>query len=255
MPYLRSQGYSKRFIDFFLVPMAAAIWSAGPGKRGRVPAPDLRPILHEPRHPGGENPFEWKVIPGGSARYVEKLTVPYRDRIRLNDAGPVGHARHPTMWRYVLQGATERFDHVVMAIHSDQALEMLADPSPPNGRSSAPSRTRRTSRSCIRTVPSSRSAARSGRAGTTSSRRGNRRAALTYDMNILQTITAPVEFCVTLNRAGAIARGKKIGTYRLPSSHTTAGGPAAQQRHGEISGRNRTHTAGPTGAMGSMRTG
>ncbi len=37
IPYLRSRGYSKRFIDFFLVPMAAAIWSAGPGKVGEFP--------------------------------------------------------------------------------------------------------------------------------------------------------------------------------------------------------------------------
>ena len=63
-------------------------------------------------------------------------------------------------------------------------------------------------------------------------------------MNILQSLTSSEEFCVTLNLPDGIKEQKKIGSYRYhhPQYSTTA--PAAQQRHGEISGVNRTHYCG-----------
>ena len=70
---------------------------------------------------------QWRVISGGSARYVEKLTAPCRDRIRLNS--PVESIRRVA--RHVgvrARGTWERFDTIVIASHGDQALKMLADP-------------------------------------------------------------------------------------------------------------------------------
>ena len=71
---------------------------------------------------------QWLTIQGGSNQYIQHLTRPYRDKIRLNT--PVAWIkRHPD---YVdvkpLQGDLERFDQIVIAAHSNQALDMLDDP-------------------------------------------------------------------------------------------------------------------------------
>ena len=70
------------------------------------------------------------------------------------------------------------------------------------------------------------------------------RVAVTYDMNILQSIAAPIEFCVTLNRPDAIDREKVIGEYLYHHPVYTSRAPSAQRRFHEISGVNRTHYCG-----------
>lgn len=245
VPYLRSRGYSKRFIDFFLVPMAAAIWSADPGSVEEFP---LRTFARFFVHHGileVKNPFEWKVITGGSARYVEKLTASFRERIRLST--PVRSVRrHPDRVEVrTAGGTTEQFDHVVLACHSDQALELLADPTPQE-------------REVLGAIPYQENLAvlhtdtsiLPERRKLWSSwnylipRKGSGRAVLTYDMNILQSIAAPMEFCVTMNGEHAIDAGRTIGRYVYHHPQYTLAAPAAQQRHGEVSGRHRTHYCG-----------
>ncbi len=73
----------------------------------------------------------WRTIPGGSRRYVEALTAPYADRIRLDT--PIERVvRDPGGDGVTLlhAGGAERFDEVVLACHADQALEMLGEPTP-----------------------------------------------------------------------------------------------------------------------------
>jgi len=245
VPYLRSRGYSKRFIDFFLIPMAAAIWSADPGRVEDFPLRTFARFFVNHGILEVRNPFEWKVIAGGSARYVERLTASFRERIRLRT--PVRSVRrHPDHVEVALaSGTTERFDHVVLGCHSDQALALLTDATP-------------TEREVLAAMPYQENLAvlhadtsvLPERKTLWSSwnylipRGAEDRAVLTYDMNILQTLAAPVEFCVTLNRPGAIAEGMKFGSYQYHHPQYTLATPAAQQRQGEISGRNRTHYCG-----------
>lgn len=245
LPYLRSRGYSKRFIDFFLVPMASAIWSAAPGSVEDFPLRTFARFFVNHGILEVKNPFEWKVITGGSARYVEKLTAPFRERIRLST--PVRSVRrHPDRVEIrTTLGTTEQFDHVVLACHSDQALELLADPTPQE-------------REVLGAIPYQENLAvlhtdtslLPKRRKLWSSwnylipRQGSGSAVITYDMNILQSIVAPMEFCVTLNVEHAIDEGRTIGRYVYNHPQFTLAAPAAQQRHSEISGRNRTHYCG-----------
>ena len=67
---------------------------------------------------------------------------------------------------------------------------------------------------------------------------------VTYHMNRLQSLTADREFCVTLNRSEEIDPAKVIETIDYSHPVFTREGHAAQARHAEISGRNRTHYAG-----------
>jgi predicted NAD/FAD-binding protein len=242
---LRNRGYSKRFIDFFIIPMAASIWSADPGSVEYFPLRTFARFFLNHGILDVKNPFEWKVIAGGSARYVDKLVAPFRDRIRLGE--PIHKVtRHDDHVEVVPKGGpSERFDHVVLACHSDQALAMLADPTPAE-REVLGSIPYQENLAVLHTdssiLPERRKLWASWNYCIPRNSIG--RAVLTYDMNILQTIDAPVEFCVTLNRPDAIAAGKKIGSYIYHHPQYSLDAPAAQARHAEISGVNRTHYCG-----------
>jgi predicted NAD/FAD-binding protein len=82
--YLARGRYSRQFIDHYLVPMGAAIWSARPDRFLHFPARflirffDNHGLLNVRDHP------RWQTVVGGAARYVESLTKPYAGKIRLN---------------------------------------------------------------------------------------------------------------------------------------------------------------------------
>ena len=243
--YLRSRGYSKRFLDFFIVPMAAAIWSADPGRVEDFPLRTFARFFLNHGILEVKNPFEWKVITGGSARYVEKLTASFREHIRLRTQ--IRSIRRYADHVEVVpeDQPVERFDHVVLACHSDQALALLADPTPQEQDvlGAIPYQENLTVlHTDIAVLPKRRNLWASW--NYLIPRTGIGRAVLTYDMNILQSIMSPEEFCVTLNLPDGIEERKKIGTYRYHHPQYTMAAPAAQQRHGEISGRNRTHYCG-----------
>ena len=117
--------YSPEFVGQYLVPMGAAIWSCPPGVFRQFPMRFIVEFYHHHGLLSLRNRPQWYVIQGGSRRYVEKLTAPFEDQIRLNC--PVSAAtRYPDFVELQLNdGAPERFDEVIFACHSDQALRDL----------------------------------------------------------------------------------------------------------------------------------
>lgn len=243
--YLAQQRYSREFIDQYLLPMGAAIWSAQPEAMGQMPARYFVQFFHNHgllsvnRHP------QWRVIQGGSRRYAQRLTAPFLDRIRL--ACPV--ARLSRLADGVLiepqGGEPERFDAVIIATHSDQALRLLADPS----------EAERTILGAIpyqenevvlhtdtRLLPRRRLAWAAWNYHIPAQTQA--RVAVTYNMNILQGLNAPETFCVTLNSSAAIDPASIL--YRTVYHHPvyTPDAIAAQRRWGEINGVNRTWYCG-----------
>jgi uncharacterized protein len=128
--YLDQCGYSRAFVDDHLLPMGAAIWSCTVKDMRDYPAAsfirffDSHGLLRLGRRP------EWRTVTGGSRRYVERLAQPLAGRIRL--ACPVRSIRRQPDGVLVEErgGRLTRFDHVVLATHADEALALLADPSP-----------------------------------------------------------------------------------------------------------------------------
>jgi len=239
--YLDRNRYSRRFIDEFIVPMGAAIWSADPGEFRDVPARFFAQFFHNHGFLEVKDQPQWLTLRGGSRSYVGPLTEPYRDRVRLQC--PVERVeRFGDHVEVTPRGAEpERFDHVVLATHSDQALTLLADPSDaereilgaipyqPNDTvlhtdASLLPRLRRVWASWNYIIP----------------REARSRVAVTYDMNILQSIPAPEELCVTLNCAEAIDPSKVLLRQLYHHPVFTPEGIAAQKRRDEISGVNRT---------------
>jgi len=242
---LRAHRFGGRFVADYLVPMGAAIWSTDPSRMLDFPARFFVRFLHNHGMLTVDERPVWRVIRGGSARYVEALTARWRDRIRLGTPVELVRRRPDGVHLQVRGRPAERFDHVFLACHADQALRLLADPS-------------RAEREVLGAIPYQRNEAVLHTDTTLLPRR--RRAwaawnyhvlpgsghgvALTYDMNILQGLRSRHTFCVTLNAGDRIDPARVI--KRLSYTHPlfTPAGVAAQQRHGEISGVRGTHYCG-----------
>lgn len=243
--YLRAHGYSPLFIEKFLIPMGAAVWSADPAHFLAFPAAafvqfftnhGMLNVLDQPT---------WRVVVGGSRQYVAPLIQPYRDRIRLST--PVERVQRYGDRVVVTPrgGEPEEFDHLVLACHSDQALAMLADPSEAEREllGTIPYQKNDTVlHTDSRLLPSIPKARASWNCLLPRRQQGS--VVLTYWMNLLQTISAPVDFCVTLNSPEAIAPDAII--RRLVYHHPVYSSAAfeAQKRRDEISGVNRTSYCG-----------
>ena len=128
--YLAAGRYSKQFIEHYVVPMGAAIWSAQPEGLKEMPARFFVQFFHNHGMLNVKNRPTWRVICGGSERYVERLVAGHYDRIRLGT--PVrGIRRRPNgVEIHTDDSEPELFDQVFIACHSDQALAMLTDASP-----------------------------------------------------------------------------------------------------------------------------
>ena len=247
--YLEQNRYSPPFIRNYIVPMAGAIWSAGPSTIWRYPARYLVQFFRNHGMLSVDARPTWRVIIGGSQRYVEKLVRPFRERIRLRSpvAAIIRDSHGVEVRSHDRAGAshTARFDGVVLACHSDQALALLADPSPlerdilgairyqaneailHTDRSLLPRRRRAWAAWNYHLLPTPAD-----------------RVLVTYHMNTLQRLRASCDFCVTLNRSDAIdpAQVLKRITYHHPVFTPEA--IAAQQRHREINGQRRTWYCG-----------
>ena len=90
--FLDDEGFSPWFVDRLLVPQAAAVWSADPEQMWSFPARFLVQFFAHHGMLSLTGRPQWSTIAGGSARYVEALTAPFADRIRVAHAG---RRRHP----------------------------------------------------------------------------------------------------------------------------------------------------------------
>ena len=243
--YLARSGYGRAFVERYIVPMGAAIWSTDPASMLRFPARFFVRFFSNHGMLSVDRRPVWRVIRGGSARYVERLVAPFRDRIRL-DAPVEWLRRQPdAVIVKARKGAPERFDAVFVACHSDQALRLLADASAqerdvlaaiPYQENEAVLHTD------TRLMPRRRRAWAAWNYHVTGA--AGARVALTYNMNILQGLDAPEPFMVTLNRSDAVDPARVI--RRLVYHHPlfTPAGVAAQSRQRELNGARRTYYCG-----------
>jgi predicted NAD/FAD-binding protein len=242
---LQHHRYSRTFVDNYIVPMGAAIWSTSPGSMLSFPARFfVRFLMNHGMLSINDRP-PWRTVAGGSARYVEKLTAPFRDRIRLNT--PVEWIRRQPGSVLVKARGQEvaRFDAVFMACHSDQALRLLADPTAAEREvlgAIAYQRNEAVLHSDARLMPRRRLAWACWNYHSLS--RGEGPLALTYNMNMLQGLDSPEPLLVTLNHGDAIDPARVIlrTTYHHPVF--TPAAVAAQARHRELNGYAGTYYCG-----------
>ena len=242
--YLDSHGYGQRFRDYYILPMGAAIWSTDPVRMLAFPARFfVRFFINHGLLSLSERP-RWRTIRGGSRAYVERLVAPLRERVRLRT--PARRlVRHADYVEVGLDDGVARFDAVFLACHSDQALALLADPSPAEREVLAAipyQANEAVLHTDTRMLPKRRLAWAAWNYLMPDGPGG--RVRLTYDMNILQGLDAPETLCVTLNAGEHIAAEKVIARMTYHHPLFTPAGVAAQARHREIDGSGRTYYCG-----------
>ncbi|MDR3506484.1 MAG: FAD-dependent oxidoreductase [Caulobacteraceae bacterium] len=124
--YLRLNGFSEAFERQYLLPMGAAIWSTSEGGILEAPAECLVRFFANHSLLQVVQP-RWRTVKGSSQAYVTPLAARLGGRVR-GGVGAVAIRRDPNgvTVRDTL-GQSQRFDHVIMACHSDQARRLLAD--------------------------------------------------------------------------------------------------------------------------------
>jgi predicted NAD/FAD-binding protein len=243
--WLEQKGFSEHFVERLIVPQASAVWSSDPEQMWDFPASFMAEFFDNHGMFSLRDRPRWRTVEGGSRSYVEAITEPWRDRIRLR--APVrGIERLDDRVRIAAEGCeSEDFDQVVIATHSDQALALLADPS-------------EAEREILGAIPYQRNEAV---LHTDASLLPRRRAAwsswnfhltpepargttVTYWMNNLQRLRSEHQLLVTLNRGDEIDPEKVLRRFSYEHPVYTAEGVAAQARHGEISGIRNTYFCG-----------
>ncbi|WP_252274201.1 NAD(P)/FAD-dependent oxidoreductase [Pseudomonas subflava] len=248
--YLEQRRYGRRFIDHYIVPMGAAIWSMSLADMLGFP---LQFFVRFFRNHGllsvNDRP-QWRVVEGGSRSYIAPLTAGFAERIRLNC--PVQRVQRDASGVIVHSPAgVEYFDRIIFACHSDQALALLASPS--LAEQSILGDLRYAENEVVlhhdsRLLPSRRLAWASWnyRLGGAA----ERPAAVTYNMNILQGLRSATTFCVSLNQTEAIDPAKILGRYRYAHPQYSLAGLRAQERWEELHGQLHTYYCGAYWANG-----
>jgi predicted NAD/FAD-binding protein len=243
--FLYRNRYSEQFRKHYILPMGAAIWSASPRQMLACPARFFirffanHGMLSVDRRP------QWRVIRGGSARYLEKLAAGFSRHIRLST--PVQSVRRTATGAIINteRNGSEYYDAVFMACHSDQALRLLADPTLAETEvlSALPyQRNVAVLHTDARMMPRRKLAHAAWNYHL--SRDETRPVSVTYSMNILQSLDAPVPFLVTLNREQDIDPKKVLARMEYDHPLFTARGVAAQRRQADINGIRNTYYCG-----------
>ena len=243
--WIDAQRYSREFVDHYIVPMGAALWSADPRTMLEVPARwFVRFFANHGMLSVNERPV-WRVVRGGSHRYVEALIAPLAGRIHMKS--PVASIRrHADGVDVTVAGrGASRFDHVVVAAHSNQALRMLADPSDAEREvlGAIPYQTNETALHTDVAMLPRRAKARASW-NYHLPRERSAFATVTYDMNRLQGLGARDRYCVTLNRTADIDPSRVLRNLSYEHPVYTTRGVAAQARRDDVNGARRTWYCG-----------
>lgn len=241
-----SSRYSREFVDYYLVPMSASVWSCPPQTVLSYPAKSIISFFQNHGLLGVYGRPQWRVITGGSREYVNRLTRGFVHRLRL--ATPVARVSRDGGGVNVIPATgtgAERFDEVVFACHSDQALAMLCDASDAE-RDVLGSISYQENEIVLHTdetlLPRRRLAWASWNYRNRAAGEGG--AAVTYNMNMLQSLNAPATPCVTLNQRDAVNPDMIIDSFTYHHPVYTHDAMRAQAQWSRVSGINRTHYCG-----------
>jgi predicted NAD/FAD-binding protein len=184
-------------------------------------------------------------VTGGAARYVDAILAPLGRRVRL--ATPVEKItrRDSGVELLATGGAPETFDHVIVATHSDQALDLLSDPTDAEREvlgAIAYQPNIATLHTDTRLLPRNRKAWASWNYHRL--RHVTDRATVTYHLNRLQGLRSDYEICLTLNRPDAIDPDQMLATFRYDHPVFDTDAVRAQRHAALINGRGGTWFCG-----------
>ena len=244
--YLKKEKYSGEFINYFIIPMGAAIWSTPANKVLNMPAYFFIKFFYNHGMLETINRPNWWVIKNGSSEYIKKIIRGFENKINLSTpVKTVARKNEGIEIQLAKKDETLKFDSVIFATHSDQALEMLENPTD-------------TEKDILSSIPYQKNEVLLHTDSSVLPRRKLSWASwnyqldsdpalpvvLTYNMNILQNINCKETLCVTLNDHNSVDETKIL--KKITYHHPLFNGKSieAQKRKSEISGVNNTHYCG-----------
>ena len=244
--YLKKEKYSGEFINYFIIPMGAAIWSTPANKVLNMPAYFFIKFFYNHGMLEVINRPNWWVIKNGSSEYIKKIIRGFENKINLSTpVKTVARKNEGIEIQLAKKDETLKFDSVIFATHSDQALEMLENPTD-------------TEKDILSSIPYQKNEVLLHTDSSVLPRRKLSWASwnyqldsdpalpvvLTYNMNILQSINCKETLCVTLNDHNSVDETKIL--KKITYHHPLFNGKSieAQKRKSEISGVNNTHYCG-----------
>jgi predicted NAD/FAD-binding protein len=243
--FLDAHGFKGDVVDRFLIPMGGAIWSSSTAQMREFPVKFFVRFFDNHGMLSLKDRPQWKTVPDGSRRYVDRCAAILGDRVRLG-ASIVSVRRERDRVVIVSERGEEVFDQVVLACHSDQALGLLADPSDAEREILGAIRYQpndtvlHTDQSLM---PRARRAWSSWIARVTADERAN--VVVTYDLTILQSLGTEKHLLVSLNQTGDIDPGSVLARFTYHHPVFTIESERAKGRYAEIGGAAmRTHYCG-----------
>lgn len=243
--YLSAHRFKGRLINDYLIPMAAAIWSAKPELILDFPAAYFGRFFANHGLLSINNRPQWKTVTGGSQRYVAALSAPFADRIKTSS--PVLNVQRLNKQVRVVaeNSATETYDCVVFACHSDQALAMLDRPTS-NEENILGNIGFQNNETILHTdrnlMPRSTRAWAAWNYHRFDAEEEH--VSVTYNMNILQHLKTEEPLLVSLNATQHIDPDKILQKFDYEHPIYTQQSVAARHRLGEINGENMTYFSG-----------
>ncbi|MFD8981581.1 NAD(P)/FAD-dependent oxidoreductase [Streptomyces sp. NPDC059564] len=239
--FLELGGFGPYFTGHFVVPLLASVWAGPPDGALAHPARHLFRLLS--RHgllSVGGSPRR-RTVEGGSARYVERIrevlgpgAVRAGARVRSLSRTAGG------VWITTADGAPAAYDAVVVAVHADQALGILADPTDAEREvlgAIRHSRTRTVLHTDASVLPRAAGALGCLHHRLSGCRPDGAPVQVSYDMNRLQGLAAPEPYVVTLNAGEGRVRPERV-LAEMDYEHPlyTAESVAARRRLPALSG-------------------
>jgi len=242
--YLNNNGYSEQFIENYVMPMGAAIWSASREEMRQFPLKFFVRFFHHHGMLTVDDRPQWYVLKDGSSSYIPMLTKKIKNNIHLNS--PIDSVERVSDGvKLNVNGQNYIFDEVIFATHADVTKKILKNPTPLE-KDVLDGFDYRPNDILLHTDTSVLPKKKLGHASWNYfiPKKQNNRVAVTYHMNILQGIEAPETFLVSLNMDEYIDPKKVI--KKLSYSHPVynLNSVRSQQRWHEISGKDKIHFCG-----------
>ncbi|MDI6747967.1 MAG: FAD-dependent oxidoreductase [Rhodocyclaceae bacterium] len=250
--FLAAGRYSSAFADWYLLPMAAAIWSCPTGQMRDMP---LATFVRFCQNHGLLQVFDrplWRTLKGGGREYVRRIAAQLDD-VRL--ACPVVAVTRDDEGLTLLHaGGAERFDDVVMACHSDQSLRILGDTASPAQRAVLAAVRYQPNRALLHTdtalLPRNRSLWAAWNYFSGSGEPGTQPVGVSYLINRLQPLPFATPLMVTLNPPREPAAQQVIAEFDYEHPIFDRAAIAAQQTLPQVQGEGGIWLAGAWSRFG-----
>jgi uncharacterized protein len=234
--FLAVGGYSRYFVEHFMVPVVSCVWSAGATLSLQYPARYLFTFLHHHGMLGIGGSPRWRTVVGGSRSYVERVA---KELTAVHVGTPVRALTRTATGVEIRDDAdtVHRADRVVVATHPDQALALLAEPTTAEREVLGAFRYSRNEtwlHGDTSILPRSAAARASWNYLKTACSLDDAPVLVSYDMNRLQRLAEPDDYVVTLNGSARVDPSTVIARMVYDHPVYTPESVAAQRRLPEL---------------------